>query len=202
MTETLTNVDGRPLSRRGLDTRRKLLDAAEEVFLDHGYHDASIVKITSAAGVSQGTFYLYFVGKREIFTELVLDLNARVRHYVNEHSKHGRTRLERELLGFRAFFRFTAGHPSLYRVIREAEFAAPEALEEHYRRFTGAYAENLRRAMDAGEIAEADPEMLAWVLMAAAELVGMKSVVWSDDGVISEADFEALSVILERALGA
>jgi hypothetical protein len=30
----------------------------------------------------------------------------------------------------------------------------------------------------------------------------MKSVVWSDDGVISEADFEALSVILERALGA
>ena len=30
-----------------------------------GYHDASIVKITEAAGVAQGTFYLYFASKKE-----------------------------------------------------------------------------------------------------------------------------------------
>ena len=32
----VTNVDGRPLSRRGLDTRRRLLDAAEHVFGELG----------------------------------------------------------------------------------------------------------------------------------------------------------------------
>ena len=202
MTDFVTNVDGRPLSKRGLDTRRRLLDAAERVFGELGYHDASIVKITEAAGVGQGTFYLYFRTKKDVFDELVRDLNRRIRHAMVEQSQKGETRLEQELLGFRAFFRFTAEHPALYRVIRQAEFAAPEALEEHYRRFTGAYARNLRRAMDAGEIADADPVMLAWVLMAAAELVGMKSVVWSDAGDISEQDFQALRVILERALGA
>ena len=36
----VTNVDGRPLSRRGLDTRRRLLDAAEHVFGELGYHEA------------------------------------------------------------------------------------------------------------------------------------------------------------------
>ena len=49
MTEVVTNVEGRPLSRRGLDTRRRLLDAAEQVFGELGYHDASVVKIAELA---------------------------------------------------------------------------------------------------------------------------------------------------------
>ena len=55
----LTNVDGRPLSRRGLDTRRRLLDAAERVFGELGYHEASVVKVAESAGVAAGTYYLY-----------------------------------------------------------------------------------------------------------------------------------------------
>jgi AcrR family transcriptional regulator len=203
MTEVVvTNVDGRPLSKRGLDTRRRLLDAAEQVFLENSYHEASIAKITSAAGVAMGTFYLYFVGKKEIFTELVLDLNSRVRHYVNQAAMQGETRVEQELLGFRAFFRFMAEHPALYRVIRQAESAAPQALYEHYRRFSEGYVENLRKAMAAGEIADADPEMLAWVLMAAAELIGMRTVVWPDGGQISDEEFDRLALIIKRTLGA
>ena len=54
MTDVVTNVDGRPLSKRGLDTRRRLLDAAEQVFGDLGYHDASVVKLAEAAGVAAG----------------------------------------------------------------------------------------------------------------------------------------------------
>ncbi len=54
MTDVVTNVDGRPLSRRGLDTRRRLLDAAERVFGELGFHDASIVKVADAAGVAAG----------------------------------------------------------------------------------------------------------------------------------------------------
>ena len=71
------------LTARGERTRRKLLESAERIFAELGYHDASIVKITEAAGVGQGTFYLYFASKKEIF-EVVLDLNSRVRHAMTE----------------------------------------------------------------------------------------------------------------------
>ena len=64
MTDVVTNVDGRPLSRKGLETRRRLLDAAEAVFGDLGFPEASIVKIADHAGVAPGTFYLYFDSKR------------------------------------------------------------------------------------------------------------------------------------------
>jgi AcrR family transcriptional regulator len=72
MSETATSVDGRPLSKRGERTRRKLLEAAEAVFAELGYHDASIVKLTEAAGVGQGTFYIYFASKKDVFDEIVV----------------------------------------------------------------------------------------------------------------------------------
>ena len=87
------------LTARGARTRQKLLESAERIFAELGYHDASIVKITEAAGVGQGTFYLYFSGKKEVFEEVVLDLNSRVRHAMTEAAEQGTTRAERELLG-------------------------------------------------------------------------------------------------------
>ena len=95
-----TAVDGRALGRRGARTRTRLLEAAEDVFAKVGYHEASIVKITEAAGVAMGTFYLYFRSKKEIFDELLRDLNRRVRHAMSEASAQGSTRLEQEVLGF------------------------------------------------------------------------------------------------------
>jgi AcrR family transcriptional regulator len=192
----------RQLTARGERTRRKLLEAAERVFAELGYHDASIVKLTEAAGVGQGTFYLYFASKKEIFDELVLDLNARVRAAMTEAAAQGQTRAERELLGFGAFFRFTAEHPALYRIIRQAEFVSPETLVIHYERLTGGYVAGLRAAMEAGEVAEGDPEVLAWSLMGIGELVGMRWILWNGEQEMPEAVFDELARILVRALGA
>ena len=66
---TTKGTDGRTLSPRGLETRARLLEASEQVFGELGYHAASIVKITEAAGVGQGTFYLYFASKSSCFDE-------------------------------------------------------------------------------------------------------------------------------------
>jgi AcrR family transcriptional regulator len=170
---------GRVLSARGTRTRQRLLEAAEEIFAEHGYHDASVVKITEAAGVGQGTFYLYFSSKQEIFDELVRDLNRRVRRAMKEASSKGKTRLDAELLGFDAYFRFTAEHPALYRIIRQAEFVSPRTLHYHYDRLSRGYVEGLRAAMHDGEIAaDLDPEVAAWALMGMGELIGMRWIVW------------------------
>ena len=201
MSETATSVDGRPLSKRGERTRRKLLEAAEAVFAELGYHDASIVKITEAAGVGQGTFYLYFASKKDVFDELVVDLNHRVRHAMTEAASQGETRAEKERLGFAAFFRFTAEHPALYRIIRQAEFVSPETLQLHYERLTSGYVAGLREAMADGEIAQGDPELLAWALMGIGELVGMRWILWADRHELSPEMLDELGRIIARTIG-
>ncbi|MEV5570560.1 TetR/AcrR family transcriptional regulator [Spirillospora sp. NPDC052269] len=199
----LTSTKGTPLSRRGERTRRRLLDAAERVFSELGYYEASIVKITEAAEVSQGTFYLYFEGKQQIFDELVDDLNRRVRHAMREASGQGATHAERERLGFAAFFTFTAEHPALYRIIRSAEFVSPRAMHRHYARIAEGYVETLRAAMADGVVAQADPEVLAWALMGVGELIGMRWILWEESGPrqIPDEVFEELYVFVLRGLG-
>ncbi|QBI20709.1 TetR/AcrR family transcriptional regulator [Egibacter rhizosphaerae] len=197
-----TSVEGRTLSRKGERTRGALLEAAEQVFGALGYHEASIVKITEAAGVAQGTFYRYFSSKQAIFEELVVDLNRRVRHAMSEGAARGTTRAEAERHGFAAYLRFTAEHPALYRIIRQAEFVSPATLREHYEKIAAGYVEGLRRAMGEGEIVEADAEVLAYALMGAGELVGMRWVLWAEASEVPEVVVDELAAFVSRGLGA
>jgi len=200
VTDVLVGTDGRPLAARGQRTRARLLEAAEKVFAELGYNDASIVKITEAAGVGQGTFYLYFPGKAEIFDCLVRDLNRRVRRAMSEAAGKGETRIQAELNGFHAFFRFTAEHPALYRIIRQAEFASPETLQFHYDRLVEGYVVALKQAMDAGEIARRDPEVLAWALMGIGELIGMRYILWAGQNDVSQHVLDEIERIIRCVL--
>jgi AcrR family transcriptional regulator len=195
VTDVVLGADGRTLSARGVETRTRLLEAAEDVFGELGYHDASIVKITEAAGVGQGTFYLYFASKKDVFDELVRDLNRRVRHAMKEASSRGETRLEAELLGFGAYFRFTGEHPALYRIIRQAEFVSPEMLRYHYDKLSEGYVEGLRESMRRGELGDIDPDVSAWALMAAGELLGMRYILWGDGAVPEQVEHELARII-------
>jgi AcrR family transcriptional regulator len=187
---------------RGRRTRRRLLDAAEAVFAEYGFHDASIVRIVERAGVAQGTFYIYFRSKQEIFEELVADLNTRVRETMSKGAAAGGgDRFEAERRGFAAFFRFTAEHPALYRVIREAEFVAPAAQHRHYESIIEGYVRRLRAAMAAGEVEPCDPTVLAWSLIAVGQLVGMRWIVWDGQGAIPDDVFEECMQVVARMLG-
>ena len=200
---------GRPLTKRGEATRRRILEAAEQVFADVGYHEASIVKVTERAGVALGTFYLYFDSKQSVFEALVIDLNARVRQSMSEAMAGASTRLEAERGGFEGFFRFTAEHPALYRVVREAEFVSPETMRLHYERIVEGYTVGLAAAQQVGDVDPLlDPEIAAWALMGMGELIGMRFILWERDGdgdapkQMDPEVFDKMMVFIANALGA
>lgn len=58
--------------------RRAILQAATEVFLQHGYVGASMDEVAARAGVSKQTVYKQFSDKQHLFTEIVLGTNALV----------------------------------------------------------------------------------------------------------------------------
>lgn len=194
-----------PRTERGSRTRRRILAVATEVFAEHGYHAASIVKITTAADVGQGTFYLYFSSKQQVFEEVVRDLNSRVRRAMHEASSAETDRLAAERAGFRAFFRFTAQNPALYRIMRQAEFVAPDVLHVHYETIARGYVAGLTAAQERGEVAaDLDAEVTAWALMGMGELLGMRWVTWAQEppvsGDVPEDVFDGVMRLIERAL--
>ena len=67
-----------PRSRKGVETRARLLAAAKEVFEQDGFLDARISDIAERAGLSHGSFYHYFESKEEVFREVAAEVEQRL----------------------------------------------------------------------------------------------------------------------------
>jgi AcrR family transcriptional regulator len=68
-------------AQRRDQTRARLLDAATELFSQHGYHRTQVMDIVTTARVSAGTFYRYFDDKQGIFFAIAEELSG---HEVEE----------------------------------------------------------------------------------------------------------------------
>ena len=67
-----------PRSRKGMQTRARLLDAAKVVFERDGFLDARIADIAETAQLAIGSFYHYFDSKEQIFREIAQLQEARL----------------------------------------------------------------------------------------------------------------------------
>ncbi len=67
-----------PRSRKGIETRARLVAAAKEVFERDGFLDARISDIAERAGLSHGSFYHYFESKEEVFREVAAAVEERL----------------------------------------------------------------------------------------------------------------------------
>jgi hypothetical protein len=56
--------------------------------------------------------------------------------------------------------------------------------------------------MDAGEIEQGDPEVLAYALMGVGELIGMRWILWNAEGQMPQDVFEQTMRFVQRGLGA
>jgi AcrR family transcriptional regulator len=193
---------GRPLpvTARGQRTRQKLIDAAEHVFGGAGYHQAGIAEITQRAGVGLGTFYLYFPDKHAIFADLVRTLNHRLRADIQAAIVSLDDRVDQEVAGFEAFFKFVEHHRNLYQVIRQAESVDPALYRWHYETLAKGYIRGLREAQGRRQISrDLDPEGVAFALMGMAEAFGMRWLQW-DKRRPSAAARRSLRLLIERGL--
>lgn len=59
-------------------TRRRLMDAAETLLSQTEYAKVRVADIAKAAGVSVGTFYIYFPTKADIVVALLYEINGRL----------------------------------------------------------------------------------------------------------------------------
>src|SRR5438876_2361735 len=62
-----------PETGRGTSKRERILRAAIDVFARSGYFNAKVSEIAKAAGVADGTIYLYFDGKEDLLVNIFRD---------------------------------------------------------------------------------------------------------------------------------
>jgi AcrR family transcriptional regulator len=103
-----------PLEVRLSVQRRRLLEAAADVFANVGYADASAEAVARAAGMSKATFYEHFANKEECILALFDEAATEVMRAMAEASdaEGYASYEERVCAGVRAFLQTLADYPT------------------------------------------------------------------------------------------
>jgi AcrR family transcriptional regulator len=122
-TRVTATPDAKPRGTRlpRLARRRQLLSAAQEVFVENGYHAAAMDEIADRAGVSKPVLYQHFPGKLELYLAL-LDLH--VDDMVNRCREALASTQENKLrvqATFSAFFDFVSTQGEAFRLVFESD---------------------------------------------------------------------------------
>src|SRR5919112_2067566 len=84
-------MNARAVTEKGGETRRRLVEAASDCFMERGYAGTSMSDLIAAAGLTKGGFYFHFASKRSVAIEVIRtrqeQLRAGVLAVAGEHER-------------------------------------------------------------------------------------------------------------------
>ncbi|WGS18886.1 MULTISPECIES: TetR/AcrR family transcriptional regulator [unclassified Bradyrhizobium] len=171
-------------------TKQKIFDAATKIVGKYGYAEASVARITEAAGVAQGTFYNHFENRQELLDQLLPKIGLDMVRFIR--ARTGTADAARqEIERFSAFFDFIREVPEFLRILNEAEFFAPIGYQKHFDNISSAYVRILQRARAAGAtntFSDEEFEAIVQVLMGARGYLSRRYS-YSERGVTAVPDY-------------
>lgn len=177
-----------PQTDKGQKTLESLVEAAKQNFYTKGFYNTTIKDITQAAGVSVGTFYIYFPDKMAVYEYVVMQYGDYVRKEIGKRIHDVKNRKEAEKYGLIAYIEIARDNPDIYTLIWEAISVNKELCFHYYEKFAQDYIYHLEKAMDRQEIHIKNPETAAYVFMGINTYLGVKYGIIDKD-----ADLEAIA---------
>lgn len=172
----MTQTRARRIDRRTAATTTAILNAAERLFTEKGFHAASMDAIAEAADIAVGSIYHHFGNKERLYLALVeraLEVNERA---MAGAYGGGRTPIEELIAAGDAYCRFHTEHPGYFRMIALRVLDVPpgdlaseveQRIADKVESLVGDVEDALRRAEAAGQIRCPDPRRTSLFLWGA-----------------------------------
>lgn len=129
---------GRPRELSQTERRRRLVDAAERVFLDQGYGATSMDDIADRASMSKKTLYQVFATKEALFTAVMSDrLASLITAFESEQERKPSRRVLEDYLMQVALLVLSPGVIGMHRVLIAEAWRTPELAQTFHRECPG-----------------------------------------------------------------
>lgn len=142
----------RTRAQKAAENRRNLMRAASEIVGEYGYAEASVSRIVERAGLAQGTFYLYFDSRQDLFDRLLPEVGAEALTFIRDRIGEVSDFMTMEEKGMHAFFDYVVENPNYLRIFTEAEVAAPVAYAKYTSDRFGRFLDRITAAWRKGEV--------------------------------------------------
>jgi len=180
---------------RSASTRAKLIRAARKLFASKGYAAVGTEQIVRRAGVTRGALYHQFASKEDLFLAVYEQVEQELTQRVAATLGEVTSPFEAMRAGIRAFLEACRA-PEVQRIVLidgPAVLGWERWREVAERNGLGLIEAVLKAAIEAGEVAELAPELLAHLLMGALDEAAL--LVVRDPGAT-----DAVAATLERML--
>jgi len=127
----------RELRAQGRETVRRLLEAGMVEFEERGFHGVRVDDVVSRAGISHGTFYLYFSNKEDLFKALLKDALHDMEIVAGDFPvvTSDDTGLKVLRQWVRMFFKAYAAHATVIRILSQADLVPEEVFGDGLKLF-------------------------------------------------------------------
>jgi len=155
--------------RSGIESRKRIIAAAMDVFSRKGYARANIREIAKTAGLSVGGVYLYFRNKEDLYLSLLKnemqDLVSQTKKIVEQIESPGKALSEY----LKMHFEYALKHKELILLhIREHGFAfGIEVKRRFFKNQQNLIAQIIARGIRSGEFRRCNPQEMAKTIMGA-----------------------------------
>ena len=150
-------------------TARRILAAAEQHFAARGLAGARTEEIAAAAHANKAMLYYYYGNKRSLHRAVLENLFRQLRVKVLGPPAKNVSAREQFYRYVTGYFDFLATHPNYPRLVqREAIEASAKfdwMVREHFRPLHRHLAGAVRKAIEAGEFRQVDPDQIAFITL-------------------------------------
>jgi AcrR family transcriptional regulator len=162
---------GTPVNDQKEATRERILEAAESVFADKGYHDALVDEVAGATSLSKGGIYFHFPSKESLFFAVVDRLADRLIAKVQRESSSQPTALERADAALVTVFSALSKRRRLARLLMVQGYSMGNAFEQKRTTLFGRFATLIQAHLDdavaRGEIAPLETAIASHIWLGA-----------------------------------
>ncbi|MFS8525310.1 MAG: TetR/AcrR family transcriptional regulator [Limnochordales bacterium] len=186
-------------------TKRRILEAAADVFAEKGYYAAAVDDIVRASDTSKGSFYHFFPSKQGIFLALVDHMYSVLLRRVETAIEQEHGALNKVDAALRAVLGEFSRHRRLAKIMLIEAAGLGHAFNDKLFELHAGFAQLIRRYLDRavaeGSIAPLDTELAAYVWLGAINEVVTR---WVHTGQPDPLDaaLPELRAMLLRSIGA
>ncbi len=185
-------------------TRQRILEAAEDVFAEKGYHGAVIDDIIRVAKTSKGGFYFHFPNKQGVFLALMDALAPKLMAAVDRAIEGEKTAVGKVDAALRTVLDQFARHRRLSKILLVEAMGLGQGFDEKIVEIRSQFAAMIQRYLDLavaeGVIAPLDTTIVAYAWFGAINEVVIRWLVTPDPQPLEHA-FPTLRALLLRSIG-
>lgn len=193
--------DGR--RARGAATRERIVQAARELFGEHGYEQTSIEDVLRASGVARGALYHHFPGKTALFDAVLEQVVAELAATASTEARAGDETLENLRAGARSWMRM-ALDPRVQRIYlldpqAVVGWARWRELDEQY--WLGGLQASFAKLAREGRVPPGQEQFLAHMLCAVLTEAALFIAYAEDQRDAGETAQASVDLLLDRLVG-